>query len=122
MKINKLLIIILCLLFPCFACKKKEENDGGPEARELFSRSSKTILEAIKELGLANDSMSVDSLQTLFEKKITDINFSFPAQTDLNLTEQENDSLFKLLQDLESLRKEKLLHFSRMYLDTIPEE
>lgn len=43
-----------------------------------------------------------------FQDKITKINFEFPPETDLDLSQQENDSLVNLLDSLVAVRNEKI--------------
>ena len=99
-------IFVTLLIFS--SCKEKEDTNHSDEARELFSLSAELIQSISREIAVASDSSSVDSLSKVFEKKITDINFMVPPQTDLKLTEQENDSLFKLMKLMKTISQEKL--------------
>ena len=104
------------------SCKKTGKIDEGEEARELFKESSSLLIKVIDQIKLANDSLTIDSLQNFFEKKLVEINFSFPPQTDLKLTEEENDSIFKLMQKLKIESSYKLVEFSSHISDSIPPE
>lgn len=112
-------IYIPLIILPLIACSSKKENIENPEARELFSQSSALVLESIRSIQEATDSVSVDSLSRLFEKKIVDINFSFPPNTDLHLTEQENDSLFKIMNEYKSVKETKLRDLQKIEKDSI---
>lgn len=111
MKVKSLLIWSL-VSFMLFSCIKKEDNDTSDEARDLFSLSADLIIDITDMIKTAGDSIQVDSLSQLFEKRITEINFAFPPETDMKLTEQENDSIFKLIESLRSVKKDKLISLS----------
>lgn len=119
MKDNLLFITFLCLVL--ISCKEKTEDSGSQEARNLFQQSIMTLLDFNEKLCQAKDSAEVDSIFVLYDKRITAINFSFPSQTDFKLNEQENDSIFKLLDNLRNTRKNKLESFVRDEPDSISE-
>ena len=101
------------MLFISFmsACQKKENTIEYEEAEELFSKSASNLQNFLIKLENASDTAEIDSLLILLEKQTLDINFSFPAETDFKLTEQENDSLFCLMQIIQSLKEKKLKEF-----------
>lgn len=121
MKTSKL---VLTLGFVCAlcACEKKEVSDNSPEARELFNRSAALIIETTNSLQSAKDITELDSLNSTYEKRITDLNFQYPPQTDYKLTEEENDSLSRLMKRMEYMKKEKIREFEKQETDTIPNE
>lgn len=105
------LVIFNCGFFQ--SCRKQPDNSAAEmEARNLFTKSVETISHFSKEIEHAQDSLTVDSLETAFEKSLTEINFSFPPQTDYKLTEQENDSIFILLGNLKKTIEAKLSSLS----------
>ena len=101
-------------------------NDEGNKnlllPRQLFSQSAELLNDEIKNIFNMRDSLEVDSLHEALEKKLVDINFSYPPETDLLLTEQENDSLFKLLSVFRNIKEEKLKEFHINKTDTIENE
>lgn len=115
---NKFIIIVLSL-FSLFSCHKTEQMDNNQESRELFLQSEMLIKTTIMEIYESKDSLEVDSLSNAFEKKITDINFVYAPGTDLKLTEEENDSLFKLLERMTHVKSKKLLDLSLSTQDTL---
>ncbi|MCH5224757.1 MAG: hypothetical protein J1D77_02115 [Muribaculaceae bacterium] len=94
------------------SCGSKEVSSDNPEARKLFSLSAETIETFIQKTSVSKDSLEIDSLDKVYEKKMTEINFSVPPSTDYQLTEQENDSLYKLQLHLLEIRENKLKEFS----------
>lgn len=102
-----------------YSCKPEVKSEKDEEARELFRQSAELLNEATQKISFAKDSMEIDSLSLNYEKRITDINFSFPPKTDYKLTEQENDSLFKLIKILQDIKELKLEDLHKVHQDTI---
>ena len=91
------------------ACQNKDSKDkNDEEASHLFTKSAELIISFTNQLENAQDSTSIDSIINNLEKKLVDLNFSFPPNTDLKLTEQENDSLYKLMQKYKEVRNKRL--------------
>ena len=101
------------------SCVKKEKEEGGEEARHLFEKSVDLIKNITSGISESADSSSIDSLKLLFEKKIVEINFSVPPETDRKLTEEENDSLFDLMMKMKNQTNKKLESLSRETNDSI---
>ena len=97
-----------------FSCKKNDNNMVDNDHILLFSQSAELIKEFTTGISAASDSLTVDSLMFELDHRLANINFSFPALTDLKLTEQENDSLIKLMS---VLKQTELTTFKE--LDTI---
>ena len=106
----KVLSSVSLLLLIC-ACSNSDSSKNNIEARELFQKSTELINQYSDKIGLASTPYAVDSLLEHFDKDISDLNFAFPPQTDLSLTEQENDSLIKLLDRMQFIKKNRLQDF-----------
>ena len=117
MKAGTLILVLGIIAFS--SCVKREDKINSPEARELFYKSAETIVMFKNKIILARDSNSVDSLRDVLDKKLTEINFSFPPDTDLKLTEQENDSLYYLINQFRETKISKLESFYQDYCDSI---
>lgn len=115
--LHSITLIILSVMM--FACQHKDDKDSYIEARELFTKSAETITRYIKDIQSASDSTSVDSLYNALEKKLVDINFSFPPETDLKLNAQENDSLYFLLIKIKQEKQFKLEQLKILTPDTL---
>ena len=100
--------LVFLLPFLMITCSASEKTEEDREARQLFSQSAGLIKDFSLRIKNAPDSAAVDSLIDIFEKKITDINFNFPALTDLKQTEQENDSILNLINQLMFIRSSRL--------------
>ena len=117
--------ILNCLIFLLFllqACGHRENAESTEDARELFAQSAETLLKTIRETKNVTDSAGLDSLMENVEKRLITINFSVPPETDLKLTEQENDSLYHLMRMLQTLNIQKLEEFAKKKYenDSIP--
>lgn len=112
MKIKYLFLLVFLNIFVFFSCNNTDNQEDNSEARKLFTLSAELINNVTAQYESTKDSTEIDSLGKFYEKKINEINFSFPPQTDLKLNEQENDSLYFLLQKMITVRKKKLQEFS----------
>lgn len=104
----RIILISIIAFFLCLSCIREKDNNDDHEARLLFDTSALLIKDFSNKFLKAIDSIQIDSLDKSFEKKMIEINFSVPPETDLRLTEQENDSLYKLLMILYQIRLDKL--------------
>ena len=107
------------IFFSIFSCTSKEKTESTEEARDLFSKSAELIIHTTNQIKDAKDSLEIDSLTYVFEKRITEINFEYPPQTDFKLNEIENDSLYNLLTIMTKEKKSKLSQFSVILKDSI---
>lgn len=120
-KSKKYLTIYLLMQLFMMGCKR-ERIDQNDDASLLFDESAQVIIEYTDKIRAAQDSLSVDSLSEAFEKRIIDINFSFPGDTDLKLSEQDNDSLYSLLQTYLNVKKEVYRNLAISPVDSLESE
>lgn len=88
--------IIFFILTGTLSCGRKELPNDHDVARQLFEKSVRMIAVYIDSVGQVPDSASLQSLVNNFNTKITTLNFEFPSNTDLDLNEDENDSLIRM--------------------------
>lgn len=89
-------------------CRNSGSGHDHAMARRLFEKSASLILLYTDSLRNVADSASLKRMNEDFQDKITKINFEFPPETDLDLSQQENDSLVNLLDSLVAVRNEKI--------------
>lgn len=77
-------------------CGGGGEKKGDAAADDLFRKSVALTELFTKKMTTAKDSAAVDSLLTLYRDSIDAINFQYAPDTDLHLTEGQNDTLFRL--------------------------
>lgn len=92
-------------------CSHKTENYNEVAARQLFDKSVKLIELYTDSVRISTDSVMLKRLSAEFSDRMSKINFQFPADTDLHLSEQENDSIIKAMDKLvaEVKKREKQL-------------
>ena len=89
------IISISILLIISAGCGKKEESHDHDVAKQLFEKSVRMISVYIDSVNNAS-SAALKSIVKNFNVKITRLNFEFPPETDLELNEDENDSLIRM--------------------------
>lgn len=83
---------ILCLA----SCKEHRPDPLESQARDLFDKSSAMIRAYTDSMNAANDSALWARLDRDFDRRLARLNFEYPADTDLRMTEGENDTLYYL--------------------------
>lgn len=101
-------ILAVILLLGIDACKRNSECVHNREARRLYEESLSMISFYADSLKNAKDSVAFFRLRDDFEERLAKLNFQFPSDTDLQITEQENDSLYQAFQRYIALRDGKL--------------
>lgn len=106
---------VVALLLPMVfgACEKKKEAVDRREADSLYSRTIGLIGSYSDSIATAPDSVSVSTLFARFNERLSELNFTVKADTDLLLTEGQNDTLTERLTALRSLRDSRLRSISQ---------
>lgn len=119
--INKAIIIPATLfgIMIFSGCKKEYSDTRHIEAANLYSKSLKLIQNYIDSIERTNDSVEVMRISEKFDSRFTALNYEFPPDTDLKMTEEANDSIKKLLSLLVDARKKKLKELGGMVTDSI---
>lgn len=102
--------IFLSLELIFSSCASKNNSDDHDMAYHLFLKSVRMIDVYIDSIIQAPDSSALQQIFSNFNTKITTLNYEFPSDTDLELTEEENDSL---------IRMHKRLVMARMHMDSV---
>lgn len=89
------------------SCHVEQNDSGKGMAHQLFAKSVSLVKVYTDSIGSVNDSASFNRMREDFDEKMAKINFQFPPDTDLNMTEEENDSLIKMLDRLVKIIREK---------------
>lgn len=100
-------------------CGKKPDKNSHIHAAQLFEKSIVLLRAYTDSLSVAKDSAHVEFLARAYESKINAVNFEFPPETDLRLTQEENDSLIKLTDRLVAARRDRLKYFASPHNDSI---
>ncbi len=91
-------IMMAVILSPLVGCKRENKEKDRTGADEMFSRITTLTSNYISKLAAASDSAEWASLCHEFEDSLDKINFAYPPDTDLLLTEGQNDTIQNMLQ------------------------
>lgn len=101
-------LIGLCICTSLFtSCRNNDKRIDHTVADQLFAKSVKLIELYTDSIANASDSASFNRMVKDFDEKIAKVNFQFPANTDLQMTHDENDSIIHMLDRLVKTRKDK---------------
>ncbi|MCH5236348.1 MAG: hypothetical protein J1E95_00940 [Muribaculaceae bacterium] len=101
------------LIMSSFSCNVRKEHDNREEPEKLFTKTIEFLSESISKIEEMNDSNDVSNLIENVDKGLTAINFSVPPATDYKLSEQENDSIIKLMESFKLKVKQRYQQLSR---------
>lgn len=105
-----------------FSCGSK--NEGTQEisyADRLYASSIKLAKLYRDSVARATDSASTEQLFSNFNMRHTELVFSFPADTELTLSETQNDTIFEQFVALRALYNRKLQDLAyKAEPDTVP--
>ncbi|MBD5289094.1 MAG: hypothetical protein HDS26_00220 [Bacteroides sp.] len=119
---NVFIYFVAFTLLGCYmsGCRNESEKNRTGEARALFEASAAMIRSYTDSLRVAKDSASVQELTDHFENAIAKLNFSYPPDTDVALSEYENDTLAMLIDRYLEARQSRLkeLHLATVAVKT----
>lgn len=107
----KKIFIFTVIAIICFAlagCKTESNVKDRSDADKMFARICKLTQEYTEKLSEAPDSATWAEIYNEFEDKLEKISFSYPPDTDLLLTEGQNDTIQNLLVEIVKVKKEKI--------------
>ncbi len=87
----------LLFVFGSSSCSSHAEQETQREANNLYEETYKLVKLYTDSMRNAPDSAAVAALSANYERRIAKLNFQYKPDTDLDMTEQENDTLFKLI-------------------------
>lgn len=121
MKKSILMLSVVAVCLCCFRCAKEKNRKDRSEAADMFERICRLTEEYTERLISAPDSADLADLCAEFEERLDKISFSYPPDTDLLLTEGQNDTIHTLMQEYVKAREERiygLLH-PQVQLDSL---
>ena len=91
----------LFIVSPCgmAGCGNSGEKYDHAVAQQLFQKSVRLIELYTDSMKNVSDSATYRRLRDSFDDKLSKVNFQFPADTDLHLTQEENDSFVKMVNE-----------------------
>lgn len=114
MRVFFFMLLIIALSFG--SCVRKESHSLRDEAIALYNDSRQLTETYIDSIENAGDSATLLGIASRFEEKLAKVNFHYPANTDLEITEDENDTLSTLTTRYVFLRDSLLYRFAHPIL------
>ena len=107
---KKIFIIAVLFISFCafFGCKPEKKYIDRSEATEMFARICKLTEDYTQKVIESKDSLNWATLCSEYEDKLDKISFSYPPDTDLLLTEGQNDTIHSLMLDYIRARDERI--------------
>ena len=91
-----------------FGCAREKNRKDRSEAVDMYERICRLTEEYTEKLKSAPDSADWVVICTEFEERLDKISFSYPPDTDLLLTEGQNDTIHALLRELVKVRENRI--------------
>lgn len=91
-------ILLFVFVITVVGCKQENHEKDRSAADEMFSRIIRLTSNYTSKLAEISDSAEWAKLCNEFEDSLDRINFSYPPDTDLLLTEGQNDTIHSMLQ------------------------
>lgn len=104
------------ILFTGWSCGRSHQEGENSEAFQLFSAIRELNMKYIDSLVVAKDSNQVNKLTQTYEERMVKINFSYSPDTDLLMTEGQNDTIVALTSRFALIRDSLLYRFSNPIL------
>lgn len=95
------------------SCMKENKTRDRSAAHDMFARITSLTKSYIRKIEAAEDSAAWARVSLEYEDSLDKVNFSYPADTDLLLSEGQNDTIVRLTHDYLRAREtriHKILH------------
>lgn len=89
-------------------CRRENSEKDRTQADEMFLRICELTKEYTSKLEEAPDSADWADTCSEFEEKLDKISFSYPPDTDILLTEGQNDTIYALMQEYVKARTRRI--------------
>ncbi len=97
----------LCLLM-VGACQQKKDEEKLSDAEILYNKTCSLTRLYIDSIKNAKDTLALHQMLDRYEERIDELNMSVKADSDLDLTEGQNDTIMQLLDKLAIARMDRM--------------
>lgn len=108
MKTPGVILLLSAFLAAMGGCGRADKEKDRTAASSLFMHTVKLADRYAVKIGNAPDSARLAELSREFEDSLEHLNFSYPPDTDLLLTEGQNDTIYRCVQKIVEARKRRL--------------
>lgn len=110
------------LLLILAACTEKKTDQARVAARSLYQQSERILSKYTDSVKSARDSSSLLGIMERLDLALTECEFTYPPETDLRMSEGENDTLANLALRISFLRDSLLYVYAHPVVpsDSIP--
>lgn len=124
-KLDVIWIAALCLLtFGTSGCSGGKYSEDRSSADSLFQAVTSLTGEYTVKIAAARDSAEWAAIAKDYEDRLDKVNFSLPADTDLLLTEGQNDTIYQMTEAYIAARDARIttIMHPKASVDSIPDE
>ncbi|MDE6019132.1 MAG: hypothetical protein K2G85_10005 [Muribaculaceae bacterium] len=102
--------VVICIIFAMViaGCASEKKKKDRREADDMFRKISAFVSEYIEKVGASPDSASWATACSDFEEGLDKITFSYSPDTDILLTEGQNDTINALIEEYIKARDSRI--------------
>lgn len=107
---SKVIIVLAGVLMSgamIMSCGSSGDGKGNDNGRSLYQDEKRLLQQYIDTLRHTPDSVDVTGILDRYRESLLSLNMKYPADTDLELTQGENDTIFMLTKQLLSLAEKR---------------
>lgn len=109
------------IILSAISCAERKDNSKREQTRDLFQKSATLARKYIDSISSAKDTASLLALSERYDKELTRLNYEYPAGTDTEMTEGENDTLTSLIVRFVNLKDSLLKAYAKTEpVDSLP--
>lgn len=97
-------LLAICLILTA-GCRNRPPVDLGDAAQSLYERSVLMTRAYIDSMRHTNDSAAWERLSKAYDDRMARLNFEYPADTDLYMSEGQNDTMYIMTQAFAHARR-----------------
>lgn len=115
----RLLLTAITLILLLGSCGGKQEETSVPDDATLLYHNILTLISEYSDsISHTTDSLTTQEMLTRFNSKLDSLNFAVPSDTDLELSEGENDTIFQQIENLRRIYDSQLKGMAKTEPDT----
>lgn len=114
----RILLLLAAALLLAAGCAKPSQGDDNRLRDDLYRQVCALTRTYADSMRAATDSATVSGLMERYGQRLSEINMKFPPATDMELEEDQNDTIYMLTQRLIAARDKALMPRDTVAADT----